>query len=58
MYDLVLLASGPPEWSHERFITWWRREHADLTRLLPGLRRWRHVAIDRALEPQPVRPSR
>lgn len=52
MYTLVVLASRPPEWSHEQFIAWWRGEHAELTRLLPGLRSWRHVALDRALEPR------
>lgn len=52
MYNLVVLASRPPGWTHERFITWWRGEHADVTRALPGLRRWRHIAVDRALEPR------
>jgi len=52
VYDLVLLAAGPPEWSREQFIAWWRGEHADLTRELPGLRRWRHIAVDRPLEPR------
>lgn len=52
VYNLVVLASRPPEWSHEQFITWWRGEHADLTRALPGLRRWRHVAVDNALDPR------
>lgn len=52
MYNLVVLASRPPDWSHERFVEWWRGEHADVTRALPGLRRWRHMAVDRALEPR------
>lgn len=52
MYSLVLLASRPPDWTHERFITWWRTDHAELTRLLPGLRSWRHTEIDSALEPR------
>jgi uncharacterized protein (TIGR02118 family) len=52
MYNLVVLASRPPDWSHEQFITWWREEHAEATRGLPGLRAWRHMAIDRALEPR------
>lgn len=52
MYNLVVLAARPPEWSHEQFIAWWRGEHADITRKLPGLRRWRHTAIDRALDPR------
>jgi len=50
MYDLVLIASKPPEWSHDEFIDWWRGPHAELTRLLPGLRRWRHIDVDRAFE--------
>nr|WP_223864837.1 EthD family reductase [Streptomyces sp. 5-6(2022)] len=52
MYNLVLLAARPPEWTHERFITWWRGDHAELTRRLPGLRSWRHTEIDAALEPR------
>ena len=32
MYDLVLIASKPSDWTHEEFITWWRGPHADLTR--------------------------
>lgn len=50
MYNLILLASRPPDWTHERFIAWWRGEHAELTRLLPGLRDWRHTELDAALE--------
>ncbi|WP_460062247.1 EthD family reductase [Streptomyces sp. YKOK-I1] len=52
MYTLVLLAARPPEWTHERFIGWWRGEHAALTRALPGLRSWRHTDVDAALEPR------
>jgi uncharacterized protein (TIGR02118 family) len=52
MYNLILLAAGPPDWTHEQFITWWRGEHAELTVLLPGLRRWQHTEIDAALEPR------
>ncbi|WP_216586755.1 EthD family reductase [Streptomyces brasiliscabiei] len=52
MYNLVLLAARPPDWTHERFIDWWRGEHAELTRRLPGLRSWRHTEIDAALEPR------
>jgi uncharacterized protein (TIGR02118 family) len=54
MYNLVLLAARPPEWTHERFIDWWRGEHAELTYRLPGLRSWRHTDIDAALEPRSV----
>ena len=50
MYNLVLLAARPPEWTHERFIEWWRGEHAELTVRLPGLRAWQHTEIDAALE--------
>ncbi len=50
MYNLVLLAARPPDWTHERFIAWWRGDHADLTRLLPGLRAWRHTEVEAALE--------
>ncbi|MFB6983084.1 EthD domain-containing protein [Streptomyces scopuliridis] len=50
MYNLVLLAARPPEWTHEQFIDWWRRDHAELTCRLPGLRSWRHTEIDNALE--------
>lgn len=52
VYSLVLLASRPPQWSHDQFITWWRHDHAEVTRALPGLRRWRHIALDAALEPR------
>jgi uncharacterized protein (TIGR02118 family) len=52
MYNLVLLASRPPDWTHEQFIEWWRGEHAEVTYDLPGLRAWRHTEIDAALEPR------
>jgi uncharacterized protein (TIGR02118 family) len=52
VYNLVLLASRPPDWTHERFIDWWRGEHAEMTCGLPGLRSWRHTEIDTALEPR------
>ncbi|MGA6223307.1 EthD family reductase [Streptomyces umbrinus] len=52
MYNLVLLAARPSDWTHERFIDWWRGDHAELTRTLPGLRAWRHTEIDTALEPR------
>ena len=52
VYSLVVLASRPPEWSHDQFIAWWRGEHAEVTRVLPGLRSWRHIAVDTALEPR------
>jgi uncharacterized protein (TIGR02118 family) len=49
---LVLLASRPPDWTHEQFIEWWRGEHAELTYALPGLRRWRHTVVEKAFEPR------
>lgn len=52
MYNLVLLASRPQDWTHERFIAWWRNDHAELTYRLPGLRGWRHTEIESALEPR------
>lgn len=52
MYNLVLLAARPPEWTHEQFIEWWRGEHAELTYALPGLRRWRHTAVEQAFDPR------
>ena len=52
MYDLVLLAARPPEWTHEEFIAWWRGPHAELAVTLPGLRRWQHIEIEAALEPR------
>ncbi|MEV0382651.1 EthD family reductase [Nonomuraea sp. NPDC050643] len=50
MYNLVLLAARPPDWTHERFITWWRTDHAELTCRLPGLRAWRHTEIEAAFD--------
>lgn len=52
MYDLILLASRPSDWTHDQFIEWWRGPHADMTLQLPGLRAWRHVEVDRAFEPR------
>jgi uncharacterized protein (TIGR02118 family) len=52
MYDLVLIASKPSDWTHEQFIEWWRGPHAELTLKLPGLRSWRHIEVDRAFEPR------
>ncbi|MCZ4538586.1 MULTISPECIES: EthD domain-containing protein [Dietzia] len=45
MYNLIVMASKPSEWTHEQFIEWWRGEHADVTYPLPGLRRWSHTAV-------------
>jgi uncharacterized protein (TIGR02118 family) len=52
MYNLVLLATKPPDWTHEQFIAWWRGEHAEMTYRLPGLRAWRHTDVQSALEPR------
>jgi uncharacterized protein (TIGR02118 family) len=52
MYNLVLLAARPPEWTHEQFIAWWRGPHAELTYRLPGLRAWRHTDVESAFEPR------
>ena len=52
MYNLILLAARPPDWTHERFIAWWRGEHAELTYRLPGLRAWRHTEIHAGFEPR------
>ena len=52
MYNLILLAARPPDWTHERFIAWWRGEHAELTVRLPGLKRWLHTEVEAALEPR------
>jgi uncharacterized protein (TIGR02118 family) len=52
VYNLILLAARPPDWTHEEFIEWWRGEHADMTYGLPGLRAWRHTDVESALEPR------
>lgn len=50
MYNLVLMASKPDDWSHEQFIEWWRGEHAEVTYGLPGLRAWRHTEVLEAMD--------
>jgi uncharacterized protein (TIGR02118 family) len=50
MYNLVILASKPSDWTHAQFIDWWRGEHADVTYGLPGLRRWHHTEILEAMD--------
>lgn len=52
MFNLILLAARPPEWTHDEFIAWWRGEHAEMTYGLPGLRSWRHTEIEKAFEPR------
>jgi uncharacterized protein (TIGR02118 family) len=43
--NLVVLASRPPDWTQERFTRWWRGEHADMARQLPGLLSYRHGVV-------------
>lgn len=43
--SLVILATRPPEWSREQFTTWWRSEHADYAKKLPGLAAYRHGEV-------------
>ncbi|HJQ05131.1 MAG TPA: EthD family reductase [Nocardioides sp.] len=50
MYNLVILASKPGDWTHDQFIEWWRGEHADMTYGLPGLCRWHHTEILQAMD--------
>ncbi|MDN3482712.1 EthD family reductase [Arthrobacter sp. APC 3897] len=50
MYNLVIVSSKPPEWTHEEFIEWWRGPHAQATLKIPGLRSWRQIEIDRAFD--------
>lgn len=52
MYDLIVLAAKPSDWTHEQFITWWRGEHADVTYPLPGLKQWVHVDLDEGDDPK------
>lgn len=45
--SLVVVASRPPEWTQEEFTTWWRGDHADMARQLPGLIAYRHGRVTR-----------
>jgi len=45
MYNLIVLAARPNDWTHDQFIEWWRGEHAEVTYPLPGLRRWLHTEL-------------
>jgi uncharacterized protein (TIGR02118 family) len=45
MYNLIVLAARPRDWTHQQFIDWWRGEHAAVTRPLPGLQRWLHTDL-------------
>ena len=51
MYNLIVLAARPGDWTHEQFIDWWRGEHADVTYPLPGLRRWQHTELADGIDP-------
>lgn len=50
MYNLIVLAARPNDWTHEQFIEWWRGEHAEVTYPLPGLRRWLHTELSDGAE--------
>ena len=50
MYNLIVLAARPADWTHEQFIAWWRGEHAEVTYPLPGLRRWSHTELEDGLD--------
>lgn len=43
--SLVILSARPPEWTREQFTTWWRGEHADYGKMLPGLIAYRHGEV-------------
>lgn len=43
--SMVVVASRPPEWTQEQFTVWWRGEHADMARRLPGLLAYRHGRV-------------
>jgi uncharacterized protein (TIGR02118 family) len=42
---MVILATRPAEWTREQFTTWWRGEHADYAKKLPGLQGYRHGEV-------------
>lgn len=50
MFNLVLMAAKPDDWTHDQFINWWRGEHAEMTYGLPGLRRWHHTEVLDAMD--------
>jgi len=43
--SMVILATRPAEWTREQFTTWWRGEHADYAKKLPGLQGYRHGEV-------------
>lgn len=50
MFNLMVLAAKPSDWTHDQFIEWWRGEHADVTYPLPGLLRWQHTEIVESMD--------
>lgn len=50
MYNLIVLAARPADWTHAQFIEWWRGEHAEVTYPLPGLRRWSHTELEDGID--------
>ncbi len=55
MFNLMVLAAKPSDWTHDQFIEWWRGEHADVTYPLPGLLRWQHTEIVDAADDKSAR---
>ena len=43
--SMVILATRPPDWTREQFTHWWRGEHADHAKKLPGLQAYRHGEV-------------
>ena len=43
--SMIVLAARPPDWSVDQFTTWWRGDHADMARRLPGLLAYRHGRV-------------
>lgn len=54
--SMVVVASRPPEWTQEQFTTWWRGEHADMARKLPGLIAYRHGRVTQDYD-NPAEPA-
>lgn len=43
--SMVVLATRPADWTREQFTIWWRGEHADYAKRLPGLVAYRHGEV-------------
>lgn len=43
--SMVVLASRPPEWTVDKFTTWWRGDHAEMAKRLPKLIAYRHGKV-------------